>query len=96
MECKPKEEGDLGIRLLEDFEVVFRLKQVWNLFTNAGSFWMACLRGNVFARKSYWLHEESNRLSQTVGSMLELKTILLDFLRCDIRYGERASFWLDA
>lgn len=26
--CKPKKEGGLGIRLLEDFELVFRLKHV--------------------------------------------------------------------
>lgn len=34
--CRPKQEGGLGIRLLIDFKLVFQLKLVWNLFTNAG------------------------------------------------------------
>lgn len=36
---KTVKEGGLGIRLLEDFELVFRLKHVWNFFTNTGSLW---------------------------------------------------------
>lgn len=39
--CKPKAEGGLGIRLLEEFQKVFRLKQVWSLFCSAGSLWVA-------------------------------------------------------
>lgn len=64
--CKPKQEGGLGIRMLAEFELVFRLKQVWNLFANVGSLWVAWLKGNVFHRKSYWITEESPSQSKTV------------------------------
>lgn len=35
--CKAKKVGGMGIILLEEFEMVFRLKHVWNLFSNAES-----------------------------------------------------------
>lgn len=93
--CKPKKEGGLGIQLLEEFQMVFRLKQVWNFFSNAGSLWVAWLKKNVFRRCSFWLMEESYRLSGTVRSMMQLRDTLQDFLRCDIWNGLSGSFWFD-
>ncbi|KAG7559114.1 Alpha/Beta hydrolase fold [Arabidopsis thaliana x Arabidopsis arenosa] len=93
--CKPKEEGGLGIRHLEDFQIVFQLKLIWNLFANAGSLWVAWLNGNVFHRYNFWILEESQRLSRTVNCMIKLKPLLKDFLRCEIGNGQRASFWFD-
>ncbi|CAL9235577.1 unnamed protein product [Arabidopsis halleri] len=93
--CKPKEEGGLGIRLLEDFAVVFQLKQIWNLFTNAGSLWVAWIKGNIFMRKSYWTLEDSQRLSRTLKTMIRLKHVVINFLRCQVRNGLHASFWFD-
>lgn len=78
--CKPKAERGLGIRPLEEFEVVFRLKQLWSFFANACSLWVAWLEGNIFHRKSYWITDDSNRLSKIVKSMLQLKPVLAEFI----------------
>lgn len=91
--CKPKSEGGSGIRLLEEFEMVFRLKQLSNFFTNSGSIWVAWLKRNVFRRSSYWLTEESYRFSGTVRSMIQLRDSLVDFLRCKVCNGETVLFW---
>ncbi|KAG7541208.1 Reverse transcriptase zinc-binding domain [Arabidopsis thaliana x Arabidopsis arenosa] len=91
--CKPKEEGGLGIRRLEDFQVVFQLKLIWIFFASAGSLWVAWLKGNVFHRKSFWVLEDSQRLSRTVKCMLKLKPLLKDFLQCEIGNGKNVSFW---
>ncbi|CAL9222992.1 unnamed protein product [Arabidopsis halleri] len=81
--CRPKEEGGLGIRLLEDFEVVFRLKHIWNFFSKSGSLWVAWLKENIFWRKSYWLTNEANCFSKTINSMLQLKPTVSEFLKCE-------------
>ncbi|KAG7588702.1 Reverse transcriptase domain [Arabidopsis suecica] len=93
--CKPKDEAGLGIRLLEEFEVVFRLKQIWNFFSKSGSLWVAWLKGNIFMRKSYWVTHESNRFSKTINSMLQLKPTVIKLLKCTVGDGETASFWYD-
>lgn len=93
--CRPKAEGGVGIRLLEDFQLVFRLKQVWNLFSNSGSLWVAWLKKNVFGRNGFWVTQESSRLSPTVRSMVQLKPMLNDFMRCQVKDGASCSFWYD-
>ncbi|KAG2321863.1 hypothetical protein Bca52824_015076 [Brassica carinata] len=94
--CRPKREGGLGIRLLEAYEMVFRLKHVWNFFSNSESLWVAWLKANVFHRKPFWIMEDSPRLSKAVRSMVQIKNILADFLRCQLGDWRTALFWYDS
>ncbi|XP_013639486.1 PREDICTED: uncharacterized protein LOC106344713 [Brassica oleracea var. oleracea] len=93
--CKPKKEGGLGLRKLEKFELIFRLKRLWNFFSNSGSLWVAWLSHNRFGDKNFWLVRDSQRFSATIRGMLQLKNILPQFLRCAVGDGQRASFWYD-
>lgn len=94
--CKPRSEGGLGIRNLQDFEVVFKLKQVWNLFANSGSLWVAWVQANVFGRRNFWVTLDSARFSKTIKTMLQLKPLLSTFLMCEIGNGNVAAFWWDS
>ncbi|KAG2321578.1 hypothetical protein Bca52824_014791 [Brassica carinata] len=79
-----------------DFETVFRLKRVWTFFTSSGSIWVAWLRNHTFKRLGFWLTLDSNRLSTTIRSMLQLRSILKEFMHCSIGDGATASFWYDS
>nr|VDD19031.1 unnamed protein product [Brassica rapa] len=92
--CRPKSEGGLGIRHLEDFQLVFRLKHVWNYFSNSGSLWASWLKKYAF-RRGYWLTQDSTRFSPTVRSMIQLKPMINDFMRCLVKNGATSSFWFD-
>lgn len=87
-----KKKGGLGIQLLEDFSVVFQLKQIWNFFTNSRSLWVAWVKGNVFLRKSFWVMNDSPHFSRTIRNMLILKPVLVDFLHCKLRDGKKLRF----
>lgn len=93
--CKPKQEGGLGIRKLEDYQSVFQLKRVWNYFSSGESLWSRWLSNNVFNRHSYWTMESTARLSATVQNMISMKLTVEYFLRCAIGDGRSASFWFD-
>lgn len=93
--CTPKKEGGLGIRLLEDFEMVFRLKRLWLFFYGSGSLWVPWITSNRFSGKSLWLINDSPRFSSAVRSMIVLKDQLQTFLRCDVKDGNTALFWYD-
>lgn len=92
--CKPKMEGGSG-RLLEDCELIFRLKHAWSLFTKNDSLWVTWLKSNMFHRKPFWLMEDSPRLSKSVRSLVQLKDSLKKFMRCEIRNRQTALFWFD-
>ena len=49
----------------------------------------------MFHRSNFWIIQESQRLSSTVRSMLQLRPMLKDYMRCLIRDGTTASFWFD-
>ncbi|KAL9810210.1 putative reverse transcriptase zinc-binding domain-containing protein [Arabidopsis thaliana] len=93
--CKTKEEGGLGIRSLEEFATVFRLKQVWHLFTRRGSLWVMWLDHNIFGRRNYWLMDSTPRLSWNIRKMLEVKSVFQRLIKCQMRDGMKASFWFD-
>lgn len=94
--CRPKADGCLGIKNLEDFEMVFRLKRLWLFFYGSrSSLWVQWLTNNRFGGRSLWLMNDSPRFSRTVRSMLQLKQQLLQFLRCSVRDGTSALFWYD-
>lgn len=83
------------MRRLEEYQLVFDLKRVWNHFSGSGSLWVALLHSNVFNRKSYWTTPDAQRFSPTVRSMLRQKELVAVFLRCNVGDGRSASFWHD-
>lgn len=93
--CKPKKEGGLGLRKLDEFEMVFRLKRLWLFFSASGSLWVPWLINNRFQGQSIWLVNDSQRFCRTVRSMLQLRQELHSFLRCSIGDGKTALFWYD-
>ena len=93
--CMPKSEGGRGIRHLEEFETVFRLKRVWSYFSAPASIWVSWMRKRIFHRNGYWQTPDSPRFSPTIRSMLQLKPIVSDLMRCVVGNGESASFWYD-
>ncbi|KAL0856090.1 hypothetical protein Bca101_061243 [Brassica carinata] len=46
-------------------------------------------------KKGFWLTQDSTRLSPTVRSMIQLKPLLNDFMRCLVNDGISSSFWFD-
>lgn len=93
--CKPKMEGGLGIRKLEDSEMVSRLKRIWNYFSSSGH--LGCLAPTKCVTKErYWQTMDSQRFSPTVRSMLQLKPVITDLMRCTVGNGNLASFWYDS
>ncbi|XP_013608037.1 uncharacterized protein LOC106423221 [Brassica napus] len=93
--CMPKEEGGLGLRHLEDFETVFRLKRVWSYFSAPASICVSWMRKLIFHRNGYWQTPDSPRFSPTIRRMLQLKPIVSELMRCVVGNGESASFWYD-
>ncbi|CAG7868058.1 unnamed protein product [Brassica rapa] len=94
--CKPKYEGGLGLRQLEEFETVFKLKRTWSFFFEPESLLSRWLKNHIFHRNGFWQIHESPRLSSMVRSMLQLRPMLPDLMRCDIGNGKVASFWFDS
>jgi hypothetical protein len=52
--CVPKREGGLGIKRLEVWNQASMLNHIWNLFSKAGSLWVAWVEANWLKGRSLW------------------------------------------
>jgi hypothetical protein len=52
MVCKPKCEGDLGLRRLEDWNKAAIMVIIRSLFVQAGSLWVTWVRANLLRAKA--------------------------------------------
>jgi len=50
--CAPKQEGGLGIKRTEVWNKASMLNHIWNLFTKAGSLWVAWIESNSLKGRS--------------------------------------------
>lgn len=75
--------------------MVFKLKRVWNYFSDGGSLWVALLKANVFTNHCCWTMADSQRVSPNVRSMIRARESVAEFLRCSVGDGCTASFWYD-
>ncbi|XP_019092669.1 PREDICTED: uncharacterized protein LOC104744616 [Camelina sativa] len=81
--------------MLVEFAMVFQLKLIWNLFTNAGSLWVAWVNGNILRKKSFWTLQDSLRLSRTIKGMISLRQQIAEFIQCEMRNSLNISFSYD-
>ncbi|XP_019056881.1 PREDICTED: uncharacterized protein LOC109116242 [Tarenaya hassleriana] len=85
----------MGIRRLEDFNTVFRLKSIWLIFKESGSLWVAWLKRHIFKRKGLWGTKPSPKHSWGIRKLLMFKHKAADFLHCRLGDGNTALFWHD-
>ncbi|XP_010530574.2 PREDICTED: uncharacterized protein LOC104807150 isoform X3 [Tarenaya hassleriana] len=94
--CKPRTEGGLGLRRLDEFNKVFRLKLVWLLFSKAGSLWVAWVKSNIFKDKSYWGLKAHQNVSWNLRKLLQMRNQAREFIGVKLGNGRDTSFWYDS
>lgn len=93
--CKPKQEGELGIRSLKVVNKVNCLKLIWRLLS-AKSLWVQCIQNYLIRKNSFWsLKETSTTGSCMWKKILKARGMAKSFHKVDIRSGSTMSFWFD-
>lgn len=71
--CKPKKEGGLGLKKLEECNKAVILKHIWNIFAKYGSLWVAWVEKNLIKGKCFWLLKISQDASSSWRKILKLR-----------------------
>ncbi|KAG7557174.1 hypothetical protein ISN44_As11g031650 [Arabidopsis suecica] len=93
--CKPKAEGGLGLRRLQDVSRVFSYRLIWRLFTVSGSLWVAWTRHNLMLHGSFWTAPNAMLGSWVWGKLLKIREEVRPFIRAVVGNGKRVSFRYD-
>jgi hypothetical protein len=51
--CFPKREGGLGLKKIEEWNHASIMRHIWNIFTKAGSIWVAWIKEYILRGKSF-------------------------------------------
>lgn len=91
--CLPKQEGGLGLRDLTIWNTSLCLNLIWLLHTENESLWAMWTKTNRIGDKNFLSIDESKQTSWIWKSILKLRPIAENFLKCEVGNGDKASFW---
>jgi len=94
--CFPKSEGGLGLRKLDVWNCAAMLKHIWNLFSQAGSLWVAWVRQNWLKGRSFWHIPLPKACSWSWKRILKLRDVAKEFLSFKVGKCHDISLWFDA
>ena len=93
--CCPKDDGELGIRKLQDSSKVFALGLIWRIFSHSNSLWKSLIQQYLLRQNSFWDVKEDGNGSWIWRKLLKLRPLAYQFLRYEVNNGRTAFFWFD-
>lgn len=94
--CKPKEEGGLGLRSLEETNNVYCLKLIWRILSARSSLWVQWIHRYLIRKGSFWSVKESSSLGSWMWKkLLKFRARAMELAQVEVANGSVASFWFD-
>ncbi|XP_048627704.1 uncharacterized protein LOC125596654 [Brassica napus] len=94
--CRPKEEGGLGLRSLEEANQVSCLKLVWRILSSKNSLWVKWVRRYLIRKGSFWTVKDSSSLGSWMWKKLfKYREVAAVFSKMKVKNGMSTSFWFD-
>ncbi|XP_010418651.1 PREDICTED: uncharacterized protein LOC104704229 [Camelina sativa] len=91
--CLPKEDGVLRFWDFSQWNRNLMLKLIWRLFSARDSLLAEWIRNNKIKDAVFWSNDEKKPNSWTWKSLLHLRPLAIQFIRCKLGSGTTASFW---
>lgn len=88
-------EGGLGLKIIEKWNQVCIVKNIWQLLMNAGSLWVAWVRVELLKATNFWEVKEKTNDSWCWRKILKLCPIARPHIKWKIGDGCSISFWHD-
>ncbi|PWA66686.1 reverse transcriptase domain, Reverse transcriptase zinc-binding domain protein [Artemisia annua] len=93
--CLPKNEGGLGIRRLEDFNVALITSLIWSILTLKESFWVKWIHTHKFRCRSFWDVPPSGNMSWGWRKLLQVRPKVRSYFWYHIGDGKSVLIWFD-
>ena len=93
--CKFNSEGGLGLRALEEVNMVYGLKLIWRMMSG-DSLWGKWNKTNLLRKKSFWEVSTKTQVGSWMWrNMLKLRELAKTFFKKEMGNGRYVSFWYD-
>ncbi|GKA39579.1 hypothetical protein Tco_0732130 [Tanacetum coccineum] len=93
--CLPKQEGGLGIRRLENFNVALMSTHVWKIVTRKDSLWVKWIHAYKLKKRSFLDVKMASNVSWGWRKLLQIRSILRPHFWHELGNGRSTSAWFD-
>nr|GEZ64061.1 hypothetical protein [Tanacetum cinerariifolium] len=93
--CKPKDEGGLGIKSLEVWNIALISKHIWNIIYKKESMWVKWVHVYKLKGRNFWDIPEKEGSSWSWKKILRYRSVLRSHIVHRIGNGLDTSLWFD-
>nr|GEX06939.1 hypothetical protein [Tanacetum cinerariifolium] len=93
--CFPKNEGGLGIRRLETFNLSLMATHIWSIVMNKESLWVRWIHSYKLMGRSFWDVPMRSCVSWRWRKLFQIRDTIRPFLWYQIGSGSKAFVWFD-
>ncbi|GKB50431.1 putative RNA-directed DNA polymerase [Tanacetum coccineum] len=93
--CRPKKEGGLGLRRLDEFNKALMISHVWKLISLKESLWVQWIHEYKIRGRNFWDIPFRGNMTWGWRKILQLRPVMRDFIWYKIGDGARVSMWFD-
>ncbi|GKA94595.1 RNA-directed DNA polymerase, eukaryota, reverse transcriptase zinc-binding domain protein [Tanacetum coccineum] len=93
--CKPKSQGDLGLKSIRSWNVALMAKHLWNVASNKDSIWVKWVKVHILKGGNIWDVELKENRSWSWCQILKLWDDIRRFFNIKIGNGQKCNIWFD-
>ncbi|GKC17938.1 RNA-directed DNA polymerase, eukaryota, reverse transcriptase zinc-binding domain protein [Tanacetum coccineum] len=93
--CKPKSQGDLGLKSIRSWNVALMAKHLWNVASDKDFIWVKWVKVHRLKGGNIWDVELKEHRSWSWCQILKLRDDIRRFFNIKIGNGQKCNIWFD-
>lgn len=93
--CRPKEEGGLGLKNIQEWNLACMVRHVWDIARNKDTMWVKWIDSNRLHSQNIWQYRKSKNDPWFWNKLLEIRGQIQDKYKIAVGNGASVSFWFD-
>lgn len=87
--CRPRSEGGLGLRRLEEWSISCISRIIWFLLAGKENLWIALIKTHILKAKCFWVINQSANSSWCLRKIIKIRAMVRPMVAYQVGNGEK-------